>query len=144
MNPASPYVAIAFGLVCFLIGAFLSYVVTDHFAATALSQAKADTAVAASSVESTRAALNALKDRYGELQQRHEAMRTLSVSELAARQARIDRLEADAGKRQTVIVEKAREPDCADLARLPVCPAVAGQLWPAAVAPGSGEQAGNH
>jgi hypothetical protein len=143
MNAINAYIALAFGLVCFLIGAFLSYVVTDHFAAKALSQAQADAAVAVSSVAATRTALTALKDKYADLQARHDAMRTLSETELAARQSRIDQLQADAVKRQTAIVEKSREPTCADLARLPVCPAVASQLWPAAAAPSGGEQTGN-
>jgi len=151
VNPVSIYVEIAFAAILVLLGAVGGYFVADYFAGVAikdlnkqLTQAKADTAVAVAAVNSTRSALGTLKGKLDDLQARHDAMRALSQAELDARGQRIEQLEMNAAKRQSVIVEKSRDPTCADLARLPVCGAVAGQLWPAATAPGSGEPAGNH
>lgn len=144
MSTINVIVALAFGVICFLLGAFLSYVVTEHFTAAKLAQAQTDAAVAISSVTATRTALQALTAKYGELQKRHDAMRTLAQTELDARNSKITELNADAERRRATVVEKTREVDCADLARMPVCPAVADQLWPAAAPRGSSEPAGNH
>ena len=123
---------VAIALLLFIVGAGGGVVWAQRNSAAAIAQAVSDKNVCLSAVQTTRTTLQQLDEKYAALQARHEAMTRLGTAELNARQAQIDQLNAAAAERQTVIVEKAREPDCADLARLPLCPAIADQLWPPA------------
>ncbi len=151
MTPSSVYTELALAALLLLLGSIGGYWVADTLAGRTieglnkqLAQAKADTAVAVAAVDATRTALGALKGKLDALQTRHDAMRTLGEAELAARAQRIDQLQRDAARRQSALVEKGRDATCAELARLPVCAAVAGQLWPAAGEAAGGQPPGNH
>jgi len=94
--------------------------------------AEAQRAADALTLATVRRELKTLKDGL-------EAQRAISQAALDAR----DQLQNKLGKllvQRTVEAQRAahEDPQCADLARLPVCPAVAGQLW----GPAASDQAG--
>jgi hypothetical protein len=95
--------------------------------------------VCTSAMKGTQAALHVLSVKFTELQTRHEAAMTDSAAALDQRDNEITQLHSAATRRTTSARSAAHvDPDCQTLARLPVCAAVARQLWPAATQTSTG------
>jgi predicted negative regulator of RcsB-dependent stress response len=99
----------------------------------AISTAQGNEQVCQSALKGNAAKLAEIKGHLADLKKRHDDMLAAADKTLAARDAEIKRL-TDAAKARTTSIRNTAhdDPDCAPLARLAVCPAVAGQLWPAA------------
>ncbi len=111
------------------------YAVRDRAAATSLAAANAAAKTCSDNAADAEARIDYLYGRLSDLQTRHEAALREATAALDARDADIARLTADAARRADAIRETVHAtPDCADLARVPVCAAVADRLWPPAAA----------
>lgn len=99
----------------------------------AIATAEANAAVCASALEANKATTDALRAQLTELRQRHDAALAAATRALDARDAEIERLNTTAAHAAADLRKTVHEdPDCAVLARQPVCPAVADRLWPVA------------
>jgi predicted negative regulator of RcsB-dependent stress response len=97
----------------------------------AISTAQGNEQVCQSALTGNAAKLAEIKGHLADLKKRHDDMLAAADKTLAARDAEIKRLTDAEKARTTSIRNSAHDPDCAALARVAVCPAVAGQLWPA-------------
>ena len=131
MNLTELGLAVAVLLLAAATGTGIGYAWAQYNAAAQITLLTSDRNVCVASIAGTGAALADLKQKYADLDERHQQMVRLGNNALAERDQQIDQLKADAAKRQTAIAEKAHDPDCAALARLPVCPGIAEQLFPA-------------
>lgn len=98
-------------------------------AAKALAEAQRD--AAEQNLDNVRRTLNAQKTRL-------QLANTFADAAMAEAATLRKQLSAATAARTTALREAAHDsPECADLARLPVCPAVAERLWPARAASAS-------
>lgn len=122
-------------LLCAAIG---GYAFRSDRTQAAITAAQSDTAVCQAALDSKQTALDRVGKSLADLRDRHATALADATAALDARDADIAALQAAAAHRTTTIRENAHaDADCASLARLPVCAAVAGQLWPAIAAPGT-------
>jgi uncharacterized protein HemX len=101
--------------------------------AASVTTATSNVSVCQSTADAKQAALDTLGAKFADLQTRHEAAMKASTDVLDARAEEIAGLQAKAASRiNTARKSSHDDPDCVSLSTLPVCTAVAGQLWPAA------------
>ena len=99
----------------------------------AVATAQANTAVCDSALAANKAVTDALRAQLAELRQRHESALAAARDALDMRDAEIQRLNTTAARAAAELRKTANEQsDCAALARLPVCAAIADRLWPVA------------
>ena len=101
--------------------------------AGAITAAESATAVCHSALDSQKAALADVRKQLADLRERHDLAKRAAEKVLAEREAENTAL----GERVAALTESLRksahaDASCAPLARLAVCSAVAGRLWPAA------------
>lgn len=83
-------------------------------------------------LDQTKTALNQVRDQLNDLRTRHAKALADALVVLQRRDVEIQALERAANARSTGIRGVVHDdPSCTDLARLPVCAAVAERLWPA-------------
>jgi len=117
-------------LLVLALGIILGVAIADHHSLTQIGEMKGDLAVA-----KTRATIaeGTLDDVRKQLKQRNadlDAQRNLTKAALDQRDALQTKLDKAGQQRLTTTTRIAYEtPDCADLARIPVCPALAQRLW---------------
>ncbi|MGB3749437.1 MAG: hypothetical protein WA961_14655 [Rhodanobacter sp.] len=93
-------------------------------------KAQADTALATAERDAALVSLDNVKRTLAAQKSRLELANLFADAALSAREALQKKLQAATAARDTVLRKAAHDsPDCADLARLPVCPAVAERLW---------------
>lgn len=135
MNAALSTIAIA-GVAALAIGFFFS---GAHWQASrdseALSAANANGAVCESALTSKGDAVKEIQRQLDDLRGRHARALKDSERTLAERDAEIAVLTATANEKTTIIRKAAHDDaECASLARLPVCAAIARELWPSSTA----------
>lgn len=106
---------------------------TQKAAQKKVDKADADAALARADRDAAQQSLDNVKRSLASQKARLELANTFADAALDARAALLKRLAAAVAARDAALRKAAHDsPDCADLARLPVCPAVAQRLWPAA------------
>lgn len=130
-------ICLLFALV-FALGAGFGFVAESQRAANAIAAARSDTAVCASAAEAQTAALDELQAKLQAQAKQLDAVRAVAQMALDARDALQKKLEKQARERAYAVTRAAHaNPECADLAHLPVCPAVAERLWGAHASAGA-------
>lgn len=127
-------VQIVLALLLLIVGGTGGYTYAARHGAATLGTVQADLAVCTSAATAKAAALAAIEQHLADQRARHDAMLRDAEAALAGRDAAIESLQAEAAALRSAITGAARNADCADLARLPVCAAVDRRLWPAAAA----------
>lgn len=107
-------------------------------------QAESKVTSAAADTRSAQAAVTEVQARLDAQKRDLQTARFIAKAALDARDALQLQLDKQTTARETALRKSAREsPDCADLRRLPICPAVAEQLFGAAPA-AAASAAGGH
>lgn len=105
-------------------------------ASQALRQANTDAAMAQAQADAYGASLQSTQALLVQARQSAAAQQANAQRELSQRQQLQQQLDALRRAQSNDITKVGHEdPTCADLARLPVCPAVSDRLWPQAGAP---------
>lgn len=115
-----------------LVSAVLGYAFRGDRNQVAISTAQGNEQVCQSALASNQARLADIQQQLTHQRELHDKLLAAADSALDARDDEIKTLREAADKRASNILESAHEVDCAALARMPVCPAVARELWPAA------------
>lgn len=130
---------LVFALLLLLLGAVGGYAYKQHQGDQALGTAQGDLRVCQAAATSKDVAVQESKRRFDELQARHDKLLQDGELALAGRDAEIESLQREAEANRAAITELGNDdPDCAELAQLSVCAAVADRLWPDA-APADGD-----
>jgi len=132
VNPISIKAEIMFGALLMSIGGAGGYAAALKWGVNAVSAARSDTAVCTSIDGAKQAAIDNLTGRLKDLQTRHDAMREAADKGLKDRDTQIASLKEKARKRASAITESPHDQECTALERLPLCPGIARELWPAA------------
>lgn len=131
MNTMKENIAIGVGLVMiFMAGAGVGYGIGVSRSEDTITKVATDKGGAESDARAASATLDEIRSRLNTQGVELDAMRKVAAAALHER----DALQAEKAKRarqdETNLRNKAHEaPDCTSLARLPVCPVVAGGLW---------------
>lgn len=116
-----------------MLGAMAGYAYHGERDAEAIRVAEASTAVCESALAGNKTSLADVRKQLDALRERHDLAKRAAEKVLAERDAE----NAALGERVAALTESLRksahaDASCAPLARLAVCSAVAGRLWPAA------------
>lgn len=115
------------------IGAAWGYQVASKEGAQSIAKAQSASDTCSNVVQAKQKALDKVADREATHALELKAVRAVATAALDARDDLQRKLAAQVRQRETDLRKTAHDhPDCANLAGLPVCPAVAGRLWPAA------------
>jgi hypothetical protein len=126
---------LVFAILLLVLGAIGGYAYKQHQGDQALGTAQGDVRVCVAAAEAQHLAVTEAQAAYADLKARHDKILRDGEQAIADRDAEIGSLQRDAEASRTAITELGHEdPDCAELARLPVCAAVADRLWPPAAA----------
>jgi len=139
MNPFSIKAEIMFGLFLLSLGGAGGYAAAVRWATNDISSAKSDTAVCVSVDAGNQAVIDQLQAKYKDLKDRHDKLVADADQGLADRDVQIAALKAAMQKRKTAITEKPHDAETATLDGVPLPPAIARELWPAAAETGGGD-----
>lgn len=138
------YAATAAALVLLVVvGGIAGWAWRDGSARDQIAAAQSATTECANAAAATEARVKELAERYAALMERHQKLRQDADAALAGRDAELDILRgAETARVHSIRGAAHADATCAALARLPVCTAIADQLWPVE-APGSRDTRAN-
>ena len=132
MNNTPAWVGIVLLAALALVSAVIGYAFRGDRNQVAISTAQGNEQVCQSALASNQARLADLRQQLDAQRTQHDALLAAADKGLAERDDEIKTLREAAATRASNIRESAHEVDCAALVRMPVCTAVARELWPAA------------
>lgn len=126
----------------FILGAIGGYVFHGDREAKAMRVAESNYAVCSSALTSNEVVLADVQKALADVRARHDKAMKVATEVLEARDGEIKTLQAAAVEAAASIRKSAHDDaNCVDLARMPVCAAIARELWPDATQTRSGRDA---
>lgn len=130
MMTGGRHIAIAAAIALMLIGFFVGELRATHHAQARIEASVKAQADATSDRDAARATLTELRRRLDRQADELDAAQRAAAEALAHRDAATARAQAAERAAQTLLRNRAHaSPECADLARLPVCPVISDSLW---------------
>lgn len=128
------WTCLAFAL-ALLLGAAIGYQICAQKMGPKIGAAQTDAARCADAATSQQAVIDDLRQRARKQTAQLVAAKHVADAAMQARDNLQRKVAAQAAKSETHLRQVAHDdPSCADLARMPICPAVADSVWPAQAA----------